>query len=43
LPPAQRWAAMNSARYSYLNQPQRATLNNLIRVEPMLPPPEPPR
>ena len=42
LPPNQRFAAMNSARYGYLNPTQRATLNNLIRVEPMLPPPEPP-
>jgi hypothetical protein len=40
LPPDQRYAAMNSARYGYLNPTQRATLNNLIRVEPMLPPPE---
>jgi len=38
LPPEQRFAAMNSARYGYLNPAQRATLNNLIRVEPMLPP-----
>jgi len=38
LPPEERVAAMNSARYGYLNPAQRATLNNLIRVEPMLPP-----
>ena len=43
LPPDQRFAVMNSARYGYLNPMQRAALNNLIRVEPMLPPPEPPR
>ena len=42
LPPNQRFAAMNSARYSYLNPIQRATLTNLIRVAPMMPPPEPP-
>jgi hypothetical protein len=41
LPPEQRAAAMNSDRYRNLNETQRATLNNLIRVEPMLPPPEP--
>jgi hypothetical protein len=38
LPPEQRDAALNSDRYRYLNPVQRATLNNLIRVEPMLPP-----
>jgi hypothetical protein len=38
LPPDQRVVAMNSARYGYLNPAQRSTLNNLIRVEPMLPP-----
>ena len=41
LPPAQRWAAMNSEAYrGQLNDAQRATLSNLMRVEPMLPPPE---
>jgi hypothetical protein len=38
LPPEQRIAAMNSPRYAYLNAAQRATLTNLMRVEPMLPP-----
>ncbi len=42
LPPDQRAAAMNSSRYSSLNESQRATLNNLMRVEPMLPAPERP-
>jgi hypothetical protein len=40
LPPDQRAAAMNSSRYSNLNESQRATLNGLMRVEPMLPAPE---
>jgi hypothetical protein len=40
LPPDQRAAAMNSSRYSNLNENQRATLNGLMRVEPMLPAPE---
>ncbi len=43
LPPEQRFAAMNTARYSYLNPIQRETLTNLIRVAPMMPPPEPPQ
>ncbi len=43
LPPEQRFAAMNTARYGYLNPVQRETLTNLIRVAPMLPPPEPPQ
>jgi hypothetical protein len=38
LAPDQRYAALNSARYSNLSPQQRATLDNLIRVEPMLPP-----
>ncbi len=38
LPPEQRYAAMSRMP---LNDEQRATLNNLMRVEPMLPPPEP--
>lgn len=42
LPPNQRWAAMTSDHYwPQLNGAQRETLSNLIRVEPMLPPPEP--
>jgi hypothetical protein len=42
LPPNERQAALNSPRYAgQMNDAQRATLNNLLRVEPMLPPPEP--
>jgi hypothetical protein len=42
LPPAQRWSAMNSPRYAgQMNDAQRASLSNLLRVEPLLPPPEP--
>jgi len=37
LPPDQRAYAMSRMP---LNEPQRATLNNLLRVEPLLPPPE---
>ncbi len=37
LPPEQRAAAMNRMQ---LNDAQRATLGNLLRVEPLLPPPE---
>ena len=41
LPPAQRWSAMNSPRYAgQMNDAQRATLGNLLRVEPLLPPPD---
>jgi len=41
LPPGQRMAMMNSPRYAgQMNDAQRATLSNLMRVEPMLPPPE---
>jgi hypothetical protein len=43
LPPGQRVAAMNSYAYqSQMNDAQRATLNNLMRIEPMLPPDEKP-
>ena len=39
LPPDQRPAALGSDRYqSQMNDAQRATLNNLISVEPLLPP-----
>jgi hypothetical protein len=38
LPPEQRGAAMSRIP---LNDAQRSTLGNLMRVEPMLPPPEP--
>jgi hypothetical protein len=41
LPPDQRMAAMNSPRYAgQMNDVQRATLTNLLRIEPMLPPTE---
>jgi hypothetical protein len=43
LPPDQRMAALNSDGYRGLNAAQRTTLINLLRVEPMLPPPEPPQ
>jgi hypothetical protein len=43
LPPDQRMAAMNSGRYRWMNDVQRTTLINLLQVEPMLPPPEPPQ
>jgi Protein of unknown function (DUF3106) len=42
LPPNQRMAAMYSDRYRWMNDAQRTTLTNLLQVEPMLPPPEPP-
>jgi len=42
LPPNQRMVAMYSNRYRRLNEAQRTTLINLLQVEPMLPPPEPP-
>jgi hypothetical protein len=42
LPPDQRGAALNSERYrGQLNPQQMETLRGLMRVEPMLPPPEP--
>lgn len=42
LPPEQRIPALNSGRFgSPFNDMQRATLNNLLRVEPMLPAPTP--
>jgi hypothetical protein len=41
LPPGERIAAMNSERYAgQLNPAQRESLTNLLRIEPMLPPPE---
>jgi hypothetical protein len=43
LPPDQRMAAMDSYRYRSLNEAQRTTLTNLLQVEPMLPPSEPPQ
>jgi hypothetical protein len=41
VPAGQRAEALNSGRYGNLNPTQRATLNNLMRIEPMLPPPDP--
>jgi hypothetical protein len=38
LPPEQRGAAFNSPQYQYMNPAQRAALNNLLRVEPLIPP-----
>jgi DNA-directed RNA polymerase subunit F len=44
LPPEQRGAALNSPQYQYMNPSQRSALNNLLHVEPLLPPSEqPPR
>ncbi len=40
LPPEQRGAALNSPQYQYMNPAQRNALNNLLRVEPLLPPTE---
>jgi hypothetical protein len=40
LPPEQRAAALNSPQYQYMNPAQRSALNNLLRVEPLLPPSE---
>jgi|GEM_PF-1510222 len=42
LPPDQRMAALNSRYGAQLNDAQRSTLNNLLRIEPMLPPPDAP-
>jgi hypothetical protein len=39
LPPDQRAALVNSGRYNWLNDGQRSTLNNLLRIAPLLPPP----
>lgn len=42
LPPEQRGAAMNSERYrGQMNPAQLDALRNLIRVAPLMPPPEP--
>ncbi|HVG25964.1 MAG TPA: DUF3106 domain-containing protein [Acidobacteriaceae bacterium] len=40
LPADQRFAAMNSDRYRWMNDTQRSALGNLLRVEPLLPPPD---
>lgn len=39
LPPAQRQAVLNSERFNHLTAAQRASLNSLMQVEPLLPPP----
>ena len=39
LPPAQRQAVLNSERFAHLTDAQRASLNSLMQVEPLLPPP----
>jgi hypothetical protein len=38
LPPGQRGAALNSPEYQYMSPAQRSTLDNLLRVEPLIPP-----
>lgn len=38
LPSDQRAAAANSSQYGWMNESQRSALNNLLRVEPLLPP-----
>ena len=44
LPPEQRAGALNSPQYQYMNPAQRSALNNLLRVEPLIPQTEqPPR
>jgi hypothetical protein len=40
LPPEQRGAVLNSPQYQYMNPAQRSALNNLLQVEPLLPPNE---
>jgi hypothetical protein len=40
LPPNQRAAAMNTERYRQLNPAQQDALRNLLRVAPLMPPPE---
>ena len=39
LSPAQRQAVLNSDRFNHLTDAQRATLNSLMQVEPLMPPP----
>lgn len=43
LPSDQRAAAANSSQYGWMNESQRAALNNLLRVEPLLPPQDQPQ
>ena len=39
LPPAQRQAVLSSERFNHLTDAQRSSLNSLMQVEPLLPPP----
>ena len=39
LPPEQRQNVLNSERFNTLTDAQRSTLNSLMKVEPLLPPP----
>ena len=39
LAPAQRQTVLNSERFNHLTDAQRASLNSLMQVEPLLPPP----
>lgn len=39
-PPDQRGAMLNSPQYQYMNPAQRAALNRLLSVEPLIPPTE---
>ena len=39
LSPAQRQTVLNSDRFNHLTDAQRATLNSLMQVEPLMPPP----
>jgi len=39
LAPAQRQAVLNSDRFNHLTDAQRASLNSLLQVEPLMPPP----
>jgi hypothetical protein len=39
LSPPQRQAVLNSERFNHLTDAQRATLNSLMQIEPLLPPP----
>ncbi len=39
LTPAQRQTVLNSERFNHLTDAQRASLNSLLQVEPLMPPP----
>ena len=39
LPPAQRQSVLDSERFNHLTDAQRSSLNSLMQVEPLLPPP----